>query len=428
MKIYDYKDLTQQEIEELCSRKVEDDTLVYSRVQSIISTVKSDGDSALLSYAAQFDKVKLSSLFIGKDELIQLAKQIPKEVKNAIDVAYQNIYKFHEAQLKTEGKIETMPGVNCWREARAIEKVGLYIPGGTAVLPSTFLMLGIPAKIAGCKEIVVCSPPQSDGKINMYIAYVSTLLNIEKVYLVGGAQAIGAMAFGTKTIPKVDKIFGPGNRYVTEAKKLVQNTVAIDMPAGPSEVLVVADETANPAFVAADLLAQAEHGIDSQAVLVTTSKKISGEVISAIEKQLLDLPRKNIAQKAIENSYIVYTENLNEAMEFSNTYAPEHLILATENFEPLISLIRNAGSVFLGNLTPESAGDYASGTNHTLPTSGFAKAFSGVSIDTFLKKITFQHLSAEGLQNIGNTVEVLAEAEGLQAHKNAISIRLNLIK
>jgi len=428
LKIYDYKDLTQQEIEELCSRKVEDDNLVYSRVQSIISTVKSDGDSALLSYAEQFDKVKLSSLFIGKDELIQLAKQIPKEVKNAIDIAYQNIYKFHEAQLKGEAKIETMPGVNCWREARAIEKVGLYIPGGTAVLPSTFLMLGIPAKIAGCKEIVVCSPPQSDGKINMYIAYVSTLLNIEKVYLVGGAQAVGAMAFGTETIPKVDKIFGPGNRYVTEAKKLVQNTVAIDMPAGPSEVLVVADETANPSFVAADLLAQAEHGIDSQAVLVTTSKKISSEVISAIEKQVLDLPRKDIAQKAIENSYIIYTENLNEAMEFSNTYAPEHLILATENFEPLISLINNAGSVFLGNLTPESAGDYASGTNHTLPTSGFARAFSGVSVDTFLKKITFQHLSAEGLQNISNTVEVLAEAEGLQAHKNAISIRLNLIK
>ncbi|MBB2144270.1 histidinol dehydrogenase [Pedobacter sp. LMG 31464] len=424
MKIYDYKDLTQQVREELCSRKVEDDNLINSRVQNIISTVKSDGDSALLSYAEQFDKVKLSSLFIGKEELIELAKQIPKEVKNAIDVAYQNIYKFHEAQLKTEAKIETMPGVNCWREARAIEKVGLYIPGGTAVLPSTFLMLGIPAKIAGCKEIVVCSPPQSDGKINTYIAYVSTLLNIEKVYLVGGAQAVGAMAFGTKTIPKVDKIFGPGNRYVTEAKKQVQNTVAIDMPAGPSEVLVVADETANPAFVAADLLAQAEHGTDSQAILVATSKEIITETILEIEKQLTELPRKDIATKAIENSYIVYTENLIEAMDFSNAYAPEHLILATEKFEPLIPLIINVGSVFLGNLTPESAGDYASGTNHTLPTSGFARAFSGVSVDTFLKKITFQHLSAEGLKNIGNTVEILATAEGLQAHKNAISIRL----
>lgn len=424
MKLYSYKELTQQKIEKLCSRQVEDDNLVFSRVENIIATVKTDGDAALLSYAEQFDKVKLSSLFIGKEELADLAKQIPSKVKSAIDVAYQNIYKFHEAQLKTEAKIETMAGVICWREARAIEKVGLYIPGGTAVLPSTFLMLGIPAKIAGCKEIVVCSPPQSDGKINTYIAYVSTLLNIEKVYLVGGAQAVGAMAFGTETIPKVDKIFGPGNRYVTEAKKLVQNTVAIDMPAGPSEVLVVADESANPAFVAADLLAQAEHGIDSQAVLVATSKQLITEVLSEVEKQLMNLPRKEIAAKAIENSYAVFTESLTEAMEFSNAYAPEHLILATENFESLIPQIINAGSVFLGNLTPESAGDYASGTNHTLPTSGFARAFSGVSVDTFLKKITFQHLSIQGLRNIGNTVEVLAEAEGLQAHKNAITIRL----
>jgi len=424
LKLYSYKELTQQKIEKLCSRQVEDDNLVFSRVENIIATVKTDGDTALLSYAEQFDKVKLSSLFIGKEELADLAKQIPSKVKSAIDVAYQNIYKFHEAQLKTEAKIETMVGVICWREARAIEKVGLYIPGGTAVLPSTFLMLGIPAKIAGCKEIVVCSPPQSDGKINTYIAYVSTLLNIEKVYLVGGAQAVGAMAFGTETIPKVDKIFGPGNRYVTEAKKLVQNTVAIDMPAGPSEVLVIADESANPAFVAADLLAQAEHGIDSQAVLVATSKQLITEVLSEVEKQLMNLPRKEIAAKAIENSYAVFTESLTEAMEFSNAYAPEHLILATENFESLIPQIINAGSVFLGNLTPESAGDYASGTNHTLPTSGFARAFSGVSVDTFLKKITFQHLSIQGLRNIGNTVEVLAEAEGLQAHKNAITIRL----
>lgn len=424
MKLYNYKDLTKQKIEELCSRKAEDDNLVFSRVESIISSVKMDGDSALLSYAEQFDKVKLSALFIAKEELFELANQIPLAVKNAIDIAYKNIYKFHEAQLKTEAKIETMPGVNCWREARAIEKVGLYIPGGTAVLPSTFLMLGIPAKIAGCKEIVVCSPPQSDGKINTYIAYVSTLLNIEKIYLVGGAQAVGAMAFGTETIPKVDKIFGPGNRYVTEAKKLVQNKVAIDMPAGPSEVLVIADETANPAFVAADLLAQAEHGTDSQAILVATSKQMIADVIFEVEKQIVELPRKDIAQKAIENSYAIFCETLIEAMDFSNAYAPEHLILATENFEPLIPLIINAGSVFLGNLTPESAGDYASGTNHTLPTSGFASAFSGVSVDTFLKKITFQHLTAKGLQNIGNTVEVLAEAEGLQAHKNAITIRL----
>lgn len=428
MKLYNYKDLTKQKINELCSRQVEDDNVVVSRVKNIVDAVKTDGDKALLSYAEQFDKVKLSTLFIGKDEIETLANQIPLSVKNAIDVAYQNIYKFHATQLKTEAKVETMEGVICWREARAIEKVGLYIPGGTAVLPSTFLMLGIPAKIAGCKEIVVCSPPQSDGKINTYIAYVATLLNIEKVYLVGGAQAVAAMAFGTETVPKVYKIFGPGNRYVTEAKKLVQNVVAIDMPAGPSEVLIIADETANAAYVAADLLAQAEHGIDSQAVLVASSKKLIDEVIIEVEKQLADLPRKDIAAKAIENSYIVYADDLTEAMNFSNAYAPEHLILATENFEALIPLIVNAGSVFLGNLTPESAGDYASGTNHTLPTSGFASAFSGVSVDTFLKKITFQHISAKGIQNIGNTVEVLAEAEGLQAHKNAISIRLRKLE
>lgn len=424
MILYNYKDLNKQKIEELCSRQAEDDNLIISKVKDIISTVKSDGDNALHSYASQFDKVQLNQLFIDKTGIEKLANEIPITVKNAIDIAYQNIYKFHQTQLKTEDKVETMPGVNCWRETRAIEKVGLYIPGGTAVLPSTFLMLGIPAKIAGCNEIVVCSPPQSDGSINTYIAYIATLLNIEKVYLVGGAQAVAAMAYGTETIPKVDKIFGPGNRYVTEAKKQVQNMVAIDMPAGPSEVLVVADETANPSFVAADLLAQAEHGTDSQAILVSTSKETIAKTIEEIEKQLIVLPRRDIATKAIANSYALYVETLNEAMTFSNAYAPEHLILATENFEPLIPLIINAGSVFLGNFTPESVGDYASGTNHTLPTSGFAKAFSGVSVDTFVKKITFQHLTANGLKNIGNTVEVLAAAEGLQAHKNAISIRL----
>ncbi|MBC7614875.1 MAG: histidinol dehydrogenase [Pedobacter sp.] len=424
MKIYSFKDLSKEKVNELCARIAEDDNMVISRVESILSTVKSQGDSALISYAEEFDKVKLSALFIEQEQLAEMAKQIPLPVKNAIDIAYQNIYKFHEAQLKTEAKIETMPGVNCWRETRAIEKVGLYIPGGTAVLPSTFLMLGIPAKIAGCKEIIVCSPPQSDGKINTYIAYVSTLLNIKKVYLVGGAQAVGAMAFGTQTVPKVDKIFGPGNRYVTEAKKKVQNIVAIDMPAGPSEVLIIADETANPAFIAADLLAQAEHGVDSQAILVATNQKIINDTLIEIEQQLIELPRKEIASKAMNNSYVIYADTLAEAMEFSNSYAPEHLILATNNFESLIPAIINAGSVFLGNLTPESAGDYASGTNHTLPTSGFAKAFSGVSVDTFLKKITFQHLSAAGLKNIGATVEILAKAEGLTAHKNAITIRL----
>jgi histidinol dehydrogenase len=424
LKIYTLKDLNKQKIKQLCSRLTIDDNLIAERAKTIIDTVKTQGDEALFSYALQFDKVKLSSLFIDKLGIAEAAKSIPTEVKNAIDLAYQNIYKFHEAQLKTEAKIETMPGVTCWREARAIENVGLYIPGGSAVLPSTFLMLGIPAKIAGCKNIVVCSPPQAEGKINGYIAYVATLLNIDKIYLVGGAQAVAAMTFGTSTIPRTDKIFGPGNRYVTEAKKLVQNTVAIDMPAGPSEVLVIADETSNPAFVAADLLAQAEHGADSQSILVATNLEIINTTIKELEKQLIQLPRKDIAAKAIENSYAILVENTNQAMEFSNTYAPEHLILATNNFEALIPQIINAGSVFLGNLTPESAGDYASGTNHTLPTSGFAKAFSGVSVDTFLKKITFQHLTAQGLNNIGNTVEILAEAEGLQAHKNAITIRL----
>jgi len=424
LKIYNFKDLNKEELKSLCSRSIADDNLVKSRTEEIINNVKSNGDHALLSYAQQFDNIALSSLFIGKEELAELAKQIPAQVKTAIDTAYQNIYTFHASQLKTEDQIETMPGVTCWREARAIERVGLYIPGGTAVLPSTFLMLGIPAKIAGCKEIIVCSPPQSDGKVNTYVAYVATLLDIEKVYLVGGAQAVAAMAYGTETVPQVYKIFGPGNRYVTEAKKQVQDSVAIDMPAGPSEVLVLADETAIPSYVAADLLAQAEHGTDSQSILVVTSNTTAAKVIKEVEQQLTELPRKDIAAAAMANSYVVIVDQLAEGMQFSNFYAPEHLILATENYQPLIPLIINAGSVFLGNLTPESAGDYASGTNHTLPTSAFAKAYSGVSVDTFIKKITFQHLDNNGLKNIGQTVEVLAEAEGLQAHKNAVSIRL----
>ena len=425
MKIYNYTDLTESKIEELCSRQIGDDVLVEERVSDIIKTVKSEGDQALRNYAMQFDQVDLPKLFLDAEELNLIASGIPEDAKKAIDQAYQNIKKFHESQLKTEDKIETMPGVICWREARAIEKVGLYIPGGSAVLPSTFLMLATPAKIAGCKEIVVCSPPQKDGKTNCYLAYCATLLGIEKIYLSGGAQAVAAMAFGTETIPQVHKIFGPGNRYVTAAKTMVQNRVSIDMPAGPSEVLVIADETAYPAFVAADLLAQAEHGPDSQAILVATSNEIIEDTLKEIELQLSKLPRKEIAQKAIENSYAILSDNLNQAMDFSNIYAPEHLILATEKYQELIPEIVNAGSVFLGNLTPESAGDYASGTNHTLPTSGFAKAYSGVSTDAFLKKITFQHLSSEGLKNIGETVEVLAAAEGLQAHKNAITIRLN---
>ncbi|KQR70488.1 histidinol dehydrogenase [Pedobacter sp. Leaf176] len=424
MKVYKYKDLSKSKIEDLCSRQIEDDKLVEERVADIIETVKNDGDKSLINFAKAFDKVELKKLYLDAEELKSIAATIPTDAKKAIETAYQNIKAFHESQLKTEDKIETTPGVSCWRESRAIEKVGLYIPGGTAVLPSTFLMLATPAIIAGCKEIVVCSPPQSDGKTNCYLAYCAVLLGIKRIYLIGGAQAVAAMAFGTETVPRVYKIFGPGNRYVTTAKTMVQNRVAIDMPAGPSEVLVVADETANPSFIAADLLAQAEHGTDSQAILVATSDEIIEKTILELKNQLSILPRKEIAAKAIENSYAVLVEDLATAMDFSNEYAPEHLILATENFELLIPLIINAGSVFLGNLTPESAGDYASGTNHTLPTSGFAKAYSGVSTDAFIKKITFQHLTTKGLKNIGPTVETLAAAEGLQAHKNAITIRL----
>ena len=427
MKRYNYSDLSKSDIQKLVQRNVDPAEEIRAVVEGVIENVRANGDKALLEYAARFDKVELKSLAIEKDELIGLASTLLPEQKLALQTAYENIYKFHQSQLKTEDKVETMPGVTCWRELRPIEKVGLYIPGGTAVLPSTFLMLGIPARIAGCREIVVCSPPQKDGKVNGFIAYVAQLLGIEKIYLVGGAQAVAAMAYGTESINKVDKIFGPGNQYVTKAKTIVQSTTntAIDMPAGPSEVLVIADETAVPAYVAADLLAQAEHGADSQSVLVTTSKDIAEKTIAELGKQLPVLPRAEIAQKAIDNSYIILVNNLDEAMKFSNEYAPEHLILSTANWQLITDYIINAGSVFLGNLTPESAGDYASGTNHTLPTSAYAKAYSGVSVDSFVKKITLQHITPEGIKNIGPTVETLAELEGLQAHRNAVSIRLS---
>lgn len=430
MKLYSYNNLSKQEIESICLRQLEDDITIQERVKSIVAEVKAQGDQALFNYALAFDQVQLTQLFLAKDEIAAIAALIPLEAKNAIDTAYQNIKFFHSAQAVKEAKIETMPGVSCWRESRAIESVGLYIPGGTAVLPSTFLMLGIPAVLAGCKEIVVCSPPQKDGKTNCYLAYCAQLLGIEKIYLVGGAQAVAAMAYGTESIPKVSKIFGPGNRYVTQAKQLIQSATmtAIDMPAGPSEVLVLADETANPAYVASDLLAQAEHGTDSQTILVATSTQIITRVLEQIDLQIKALPRQDIAAAAIANSYAVLVDDLEQGMAFSNSYAPEHLILSTEQFEKIIPLIENAGSVFLGNLTPESAGDYASGTNHTLPTSGFAKAYSGVSLDSFVKKITFQHISSVGLKNIGNTVEILAAAEGLDAHKNAVSIRLKSLE
>lgn len=426
MNQYNYKDLSRADIQKLILRNTDSSNEIRAKVKQIIAEVKTKGDAALKSYALAFDKVELASLFIEKEEINRLADAISEEVKSAIKVAYQNIKKFHESQISKEEKVETSTGVSCWREIRAIEKVGLYIPGGTAVLPSTFLMLGVPAKIAGCKEIVVCSPPQKDGKVNGYIAYVAQLLGIDKICLVGGAQAVAAMAYGTESITKVDKIFGPGNQYVTMAKTLVQSNTntAIDMPAGPSEVLVIADETANPIFVAADLLAQAEHGVDSQAVLVCTNQEMIDQTLVEVEKQLAVLPRKEFATKAIENSYAVLAQDLNQAMDFSNEYAPEHLILATENWKLITDKIINAGSVFAGNLTPESAGDYASGTNHTLPTSAYARSYSGVSLDSFVKKITFQHISESGIKNLGPSIEILAEIEGLQAHKNAVTLRL----
>ena len=426
MKRYNYSDLGSADIQQLVQRNVDPANEIRAIVEDVIAHVKEHGDSALLDYALKFDKVELDKLYLDKDELTAIASAISAEQKAALQTAYNNIYKFHKKQLKAEDKVETMPGVTCWRELRPIEKVGLYIPGGTAVLPSTFLMLGIPAQIAGCHEIVVCSPPQKNGKVNAFIAYVALLLGVDKIYLAGGAQAIAAMAYGTQTITKVDKIFGPGNQFVTKAKTIIQSTTttAIDMPAGPSEVLVIADETANPAYVAADLLAQAEHGMDSQSILVCTDSKIADAVLREVDKQVPPLPRAEIVKAALENSYIVVTQNLDEAMQFSNQYAPEHLILATESWQKITPAIINAGSVFLGNLTPESAGDYASGTNHTLPTSSYSKAYSGVSVDSFVKKITFQHITPEGIKNIGPSVEILAELEGLHAHKNAVSLRM----
>ncbi|GAA4911591.1 histidinol dehydrogenase [Mucilaginibacter defluvii] len=427
MKTYNYSDLTKQDIAQLVQRNVDPANEIRAIVEEVISNVQQHGDRALYDYANRFDMVVLDKLYLDKEELEEIAATVLPEQKVVLDIAYQNIYKFHQSQLKTEDKVETTPGVTCWRELRPIEKVGLYIPGGSAVLPSTFLMLGIPAKIAGCHEIIVCSPPQKNGKVNAFVAHVALMLGIDRIFLAGGSQAIAAMAYGTESITKVDKIFGPGNQFVTKAKTIIQSTTttAIDMPAGPSEVLVIADETANPRFIAADLLAQAEHGIDSQAVLVCTSNEIAAAAEEEVEKQLAVLPRAEIARHAIDNSYIVVTRSLGEAMNFSNQYAPEHLILATEKWQEITGSIINAGSVFLGNLTPESAGDYASGTNHTLPTSSYAKAYSGVSVDSFVKKITFQHITADGLQNIGPAVQTLAELEGLHAHANAVGVRYN---
>ena len=399
-----------------------------SFIQTIFQRVEKEGDAALRELTKEFDQVELDSLLVTKSELEEAETLVNSDLKNAIQVAMKNIQKFHEAQIESSIKIETSPGISCWRESRGIEKVGLYIPGGSAPLFSTVLMLAIPAKIAGCKEIILCTPPSKDGKINPAILYAANLCGVTQIFKVGGAQAIAAMTLGTETIPKVYKIFGPGNQYVTAAKEYATELgVSIDMPAGPSEVLVIADEQAVPKFCAADLLSQAEHGSDSQVVFLTNSLTILEETIEQVEKQVLDLPRKEIAEKALMNSRFVLVENLDDAFELSNQYAPEHLILALQNSEEFISKIANAGSVFLGNFACESAGDYASGTNHTLPTNGNAMQYSGVSVDSFVKKITFQTISQKGIQNLGPTIEVMAQAEGLFAHKNAVSVRLNYL-
>lgn len=408
----------------MLKRPAIDSSSLEASVTNILHQVKASGDEALKRFATIYDKVSVAELLVSKEEIDAAAATISNELKEAIALAKKNIEIFHSKQVSAVENVETMPGVVCWRKSVAIEKVGLYIPGGTAPLFSTILMLSIPAKIAGCKEIILCTPPGKDGKINAAILYTAKLVGITKIFKTGGAQAIAAMAYGTESVPKVYKIFGPGNQYVTCAKQLVQKDgVAIDMPAGPSEVCVMADDTAIPSFVAADLLSQAEHGVDSQVLLVSNSETMINEVLIETAKQLEQLPRKEFAAKALENSKAILLHTTTEMIELVNEYAAEHLIISCKDDEAIAEQIFNAGSVFLGNYSPESAGDYASGTNHTLPTNGYAKAYSGVSVDSFVKKITYQKLSKEGLQQIGNAVELMAEAEGLEAHAEAVRVR-----
>jgi histidinol dehydrogenase len=411
--------------QEILKRPVADQTILFDKVNSILQDVKINGDEALKKYTLQFDKVQVDQLEVSTEEINKAVRLVSPALKKAIEVAANNIRRFHEGQLQQPDPVDTMPGVRCWRRSVAIGKVGFYIPGGTAPLFSTVLMLGIPAKIAGCNEIVLCSPPDKDNKIHPAVLYASQLVGVTNIYKAGGAQAIGAMAYGTKTVPAVCKIFGPGNQFVNCAKQLVQlDGIAIDMPAGPSEVCVIADETCDPSYVAADLLAQAEHGVDSQALLVCPSKKIADDVLMEIGKQSEVLPRKHIIAAALKNSKAIVFENGNDMINLVNEYAPEHLIIATKDAELIAGKVINAGSVFIGNYSPESAGDYASGTNHVLPTNQFAKSYSGVSVDSFVRKITYQQITKDGLQRIGETIEQLASAEGLDGHKNAISIRL----
>lgn len=409
----------------LSQRPIVEQAHLLQIVDQIFSEVKLHGDAAIHKFTKKYDKVELDAFMVSKAACITAEKNVSKELQAAIKLAKNNIETFHLAQQEEKKVIETSIGVTCWRESRAIEKVGIYIPGGSAPLFSTVLMLGIPALIAGCKEIILCTPPDRNGNVHPAILFTAHLLGIERVAAVGGIQAIAAMTFGTTTIPKVDKLFGPGNQFVTAAKqRAFKNGIAIDMPAGPSEVLIIADETAVPAFVAADLLSQAEHGADSQVVVLSTSEKILNDVDKAIQDQLRLLPRQSIAAAALKNSLSIVFPTIEECIEFSNYYAPEHLILAIDDYHSYTHLVQHAGSVFLGNYSCESAGDYASGPNHTLPTNGFARSYSGVSVDSFIKKVTFQEISKTGLQEIGPSIELMAEAEQLFAHKNAVAIRL----
>lgn len=427
MILIDYPDRAQWPV--LLERPVMDTESLFGVVQEIIARVKKDGDEAVLQYEKLFDKVELASLAVTDEEFDEAERLVDDELKAAIRLAAENISTFHASQRFEGRKVETRPGVVCWQKAVPIEKVGLYIPGGTAPLFSTVLMLAVPARIAGCREIVLCTPPGRDGKVHPAVLFAAKVAGVRQVFKAGGVQAVAAMAYGTQSIPKVYKIFGPGNQYVTAAKQWVGlRDVAIDMPAGPSEVEVLADETASPVFVAADLLSQAEHGVDSQAVLITTSKRLQQAVREEVERQLEALPRKDIAARSLANSKLIVVRDMEEAIEMTNAYAPEHLIVETADYLAVAERVVHAGSVFLGSLTPESAGDYASGTNHTLPTNGYAKAYSGVCLDSFIRKMTFQEISPEGIRQIGPAIEVMAANESLDGHKNAVTVRLKTVR
>ena len=426
MKIVKYP--SESEWQSLLARPAMDTTSLFGTVQQVLDDIRSRGDEAVREYELKFDKVELNALQVSESEMAEAQSLVSDELKSAILVALKNIETFHESQRFEGKKVTTMNGVTCWQKAVAIEKVGLYIPGGTAPLFSTVLMLAVPARIAGCREIVLCTPPNREGKIHPAILFAAQSAGVRKVFKIGGIQAIGAMAYGTQSVPKTYKIFGPGNQYVTAAKQLVSlKEVAIDMPAGPSEAQVIADKSANPAFVASDFLSQAEHGADSQSILVTCDESIVEPIIAEIEAQLAVLPRRELAEKSINHSKIIVVKDWDEVVRITNQYAPEHLIIETENYRELSERIINAGSVFMGHYTPESAGDYASGTNHTLPTNGYAKSYSGVNLDSFIKKITFQEITKEGLLQLGPVIETMASAELLEAHKNAVTIRLGTI-